>query len=84
MEELSAMNDPNKVSEIRELKNSINILLHQDELFWRQRSRSIWLPTGDKNIKYFHQRASLWHRKNHMVWKTKIENGLPVRDALPQ
>ena len=60
------MNDPNKVSEIRELKNSINIFLHQDELFWRQRSRSIWLPTGDKDIKYFHQRASQRHRKKHI------------------
>lgn len=66
MEELSAMNDPNKVSEIRELKNSINIFLHQDELFWRQRSRSIWLPARDKNTKYFHQRASQRHRKNHI------------------
>ena len=54
LEELSAMNDPNKVPEIRELKNNINTLLHQDELFWRQRLRSIWLPAGEKNTKYFH------------------------------
>ena len=66
LEELSSMNDPNKVSKIRELKNSINPLLRQDELFWRQRSRSIWLPARDKNTKYFHQRASQRHRKNHI------------------
>jgi len=35
LEELLAMNDPNKLPEIKELKNSINRLLHQDELFWR-------------------------------------------------
>ena len=85
LEELSAMNDPNKVPEIRELKNNINTLLHQDELFWRQRSRSIWLPAGEKNTKYFHQgRVSGAGKLTYMVWKTKIGNGVPVRDTLPQ
>lgn len=54
------------IHNIQDLKAVINTLLHQDELFWWQRSRSIWLQVGNKNTKYFHQRASHRRRKNHI------------------
>ena len=44
----------------------INTLLYQEEIAWRQRFQSIWLPAGDKNTKFFHQRASQHHRKNNI------------------
>ena len=44
----------------------INTLLYQEEIAWRQRFQSIWLPAGDKNSKFFHQRASQHHRKNNI------------------
>ena len=70
----SRENKVNHMQRIRTLKLEINTILHQDELFWQQRSRSIWLPIGDKNTKFFHQRR----RKNHISgiqdvdgsWKT--------------
>lgn len=56
--ELSLQNDPQNLPAIKSLRRGINTLLHEDEMFWRQRSRAIWLPTGDKNMKFFHRRAS--------------------------
>ncbi len=44
-------------NQIRKLKSEINGLLHEDEVFWRQRSRAIWLKVGDHNTRFFHQCA---------------------------
>ena len=66
LEELCLHNRAENLSSIKSLKAEITNIIHQDELFWRQRSRSIWLPTGDKNTKYFHNRASQRRRKNHI------------------
>ena len=66
LEELTSRNDPALMDRIRETKTEINNLLHQEELAWRQRSRAIWLPVGDKNTKFFHQRATQRKRKNQI------------------
>ncbi|XP_075663398.1 uncharacterized protein LOC142632978 [Castanea sativa] len=66
LEVLTSMNTADNIELIQKVKNEIQSLLLQDELFWRQRSRSIWLSAGDKNTKYFHQRASQRRRKNHI------------------
>ena len=51
---------------IQKVRDEIQSLLFQDEIFWRQRLRSIWLSTGNKNTKYFHQRASQRWQKNQI------------------
>uniref|UniRef100_A0A2N9IBI9 Reverse transcriptase domain-containing protein n=1 Tax=Fagus sylvatica TaxID=28930 RepID=A0A2N9IBI9_FAGSY len=52
--------------QIKILRDEVNMLLHQDELHWRQRSREVWLAAGDKNTRYFHQKAKQRRGKNMM------------------
>ena len=52
------------LNRIHEVRKEINELMRHEEVFWWQCSRSIWLPVGDRNTKFFHQRASQRRRKN--------------------
>lgn len=63
---LTFMNIAENQDQIYKVRDEINCLFLQDELFWRQQSRAIWLPAGDKNKRYFHQRASQRRQKNHI------------------
>ena len=63
---LTFMNIAKNQDQIYKVRDEINCLFLQDELFWRQQSRAIWLPAGDKNKRYFHQRANQRRQKNHI------------------
>lgn len=64
LEEMAGMGYGVNIEQINTMHSKINELLHQEEVFWRQRSRAIWLPTGDKNTNFFHNRASQRRWKN--------------------
>ena len=66
LEELMGLNNVENAEAIKKVKEEINTKLYNDELHWRQWSRSIWLQAGDKKSKFFHQKASQWQRKNHI------------------
>ncbi|XP_074271259.1 uncharacterized protein LOC141595187 [Silene latifolia] len=54
------------VKERRRLMGEITHLLRQEEMFWRQRSRTLWLKDRDRNTKYFHRKARQRKNKNNI------------------
>jgi len=39
------------------LQKTYHQACREEEEYWRQKSRSLWLQAGDKNTRYFHQQA---------------------------
>ena len=74
MEDLTKQNTGDKMESINMVKSEINRLLYQKELTWRQWLRAIWLQAGDKNTKFFHQRASQRRQRNQIIGVFNVED----------
>ncbi|KAL5567922.1 hypothetical protein UlMin_024497 [Ulmus minor] len=46
------------------LERTLDALRYKEERYWKQRSKDLWLKCGDKNSKFFHQKASARKAKN--------------------
>ncbi|XP_074315412.1 uncharacterized protein LOC141651607 [Silene latifolia] len=55
------------VQERKRVVKDIAKLLNQEEVFWRQRSKALWLKEGDRNTKYFHRKAGQRKKRNHIA-----------------
>ncbi|XP_074336782.1 uncharacterized protein LOC141673954 [Apium graveolens] len=63
--------DTQAVQNYKEMKKKLFLILDQREIFWRQRSKQLWLQSGDQNSKYFHAMANTRRRVNQI---TKLQN----------
>ncbi|CAB4269397.1 unnamed protein product [Prunus armeniaca] len=59
------------------LLTQLDELLVRKEAYWQQRAKVTWLRDGDRNTRFFHQRANMRKQRNHIhgltdsngVWK---------------
>ena len=58
-----------------QLTQEYNTILHQEFIFWRLKSRIMWLNYGDANTKFFHVK-SIQHRSHSWVTTLKDDTGL--------
>jgi hypothetical protein len=66
-------------SEIREAMDMMNDLLYKEEMLWLQRSRIMWLKEGDRNTRFFHNKA-VWRAKKNRIKYLKDQDGV-VQDT---
>ncbi|CAL8084513.1 unnamed protein product [Prunus armeniaca] len=72
---LEAPLTPQTVETRKELTTKLDSLMAKNEIYWRQRSRALWLKAGDRNTKYFHYKASS-HKRRNTISGLEDENGI--------
>ncbi|WCJ39421.1 hypothetical protein M5689_020411 [Euphorbia peplus] len=65
--------------EISEIESQLIRLQEKEEIKWHQRSRISWLKEGDRNTKFFHNKAST-RRKINSLTMLKNEAGIWCED----
>ncbi|KAK8660939.1 hypothetical protein V6N13_051845 [Hibiscus sabdariffa] len=51
----------------KELLLELENILDQEEMLWRQKSRSEWIHLGDRNTSYFHKKAKIRKVRNRIT-----------------
>jgi Tfp pilus assembly protein FimT len=61
---------------IREIEQQLHETYEKEEVMYRQRSRQEWLKAGDKNTKFFQNRATHRKRKNTVLGLKKEDGSI--------
>ncbi|XP_019191707.1 PREDICTED: uncharacterized protein LOC109186235 [Ipomoea nil] len=67
VERLKEDRSPQASDELLLARGELELLMQQEEVFWRQRSKQLWMKHGDSNTKYFHKTASARRRRNLLL-----------------
>lgn len=66
LKQLRGNSDRGYVERYDAVKKQLASILNQREIFWRQRSKQMWLQAGDQNSRFFHKLASNRRRNNQI------------------
>lgn len=69
--------DDLSVKQFQEESKKLTEVLTQQEVFWKQRSKQLWLKEGDQNSKFFHASAKA-RRKSNQIRELKDDEGNSV------
>lgn len=73
LKKLTSKRDEFSIGQYKEIQKKLAEIYHQKEVYWRQRSKQLWLQLGDRNTKYFHTSTTI-RRKNNLIVKLQDEN----------
>lgn len=54
------------MTDMRSTEVELETLLKQEEILWSQRSRATWLRHGNRDTKFFHQKATQRKKRNRI------------------
>ena len=67
-----ANGDGHHGDQLRSIEKEVDELLLRDKVYWRQRTRAIWLVAGDKNTKFFtNMLVTARKRTKWQAWRMK-------------
>lgn len=69
--------DEASMSQYKEESKNLTEILTQQEVFWKQRSKQLWLKEGDQNSKFFHQSARV-RRKSNQIRTLLNDEGVEI------
>lgn len=67
MKSVKARRDARSAKLYQDESKRLTEIYSQQEIFWSQRSKQLWLREGDQNSKYFHASAKVRRKRNHIT-----------------